>query len=83
MGLLVSALDSILTCTKAIGYLGFENFTLINKVNSKRLEKVSPGNNKSGNLLLKATAAAVTIFVEPGPTEEVAIKICFLLIALA
>ena len=29
------------------------------------------------------TAAAVTIFVEPGPTEEVAIKICFLRIALA
>ena len=32
---------------------------------------------------LIATAAAVIIFVEPGPTELVAIKICFLLFALA
>ena len=45
--------------------------------------KVSPGKNKIGNLLLIATAAAVTIFVAPGPTDAVAIKICCLLFALA
>ena len=47
------------------------------------LEKVSPGIKRRGSLLLKATAAAVTIFVEPGPTDEVAINICLRRIALA
>src|SRR6056300_517065 len=47
------------------------------------LANVSPGKKSIGSLLLIATAAAVIIFVEPGPTEEVAIKICFLLFALA
>ena len=46
------------------------------------LEKVSPGKSKIGSLLLKATAEAVTIFVAPGPTEEVATNICFLRFAL-
>ena len=44
---------------------------------------VSPGKNSIGSLLLIATAAAVIILVEPGPTELVATKICFLLFALA
>ena len=48
----------------------------------KRLEKVSPGKKSIGTRLLIATAAAVTIFVDPGPTDEVATKICFLLFAL-
>ena len=48
----------------------------------KRLANVSPGKSNIGRRLLIATAAAVTIFVAPGPTDEVAIKICFLLIAL-
>ena len=43
---------------------------------------VSPGKNKIGNLLLIATAAAVTILVAPGPTDDVATKICCLLFAL-
>ena len=47
------------------------------------LAKLSPGNKSNGSLLLIATAAAVTILVEPGPTELVATKICFLLFALA
>ena len=49
----------------------------------KRLEKVSPGINNKGRRLLNATAAAVTIFVAPGPTDEVAIKICLRRIARA
>ena len=40
---------------------------------------IEPGEN----LLLKATAAAVIMLVEPGPTEEVAIKICLRRIARA
>ena len=47
------------------------------------LANVSPGKNKIGNLLLIATAAAVTRFVDPGPTELVATNIWFLLLALA
>ena len=43
---------------------------------------MSPGKNNTGNLLLIATAAAVTILVEPGPTELVTTKIFFLLFAL-
>ena len=44
---------------------------------------VSPGIKSKGSRLLNATAAAVTILVEPGPTEDVAIKICLRRIALA
>ena len=36
-----------------------------------------------GRRLLIATPAAVTIFVAPGPTDDVAIKICLRLMALA
>ena len=43
--------------------------------------KVSPGKKSIGSLLLIATAAAVIIFVEPGPTDEVAMKICLRLFA--
>ena len=56
--------------------------TCCNTGSGNLLAKVSPGKNKIGSLLLMATAAAVIIFVEPGPTELVAIKICFLLFAL-
>ena len=44
---------------------------------------VSPGKNNIGSLLLIATPAAVTMFVAPGPTDDVATKICCLLFALA
>src|SRR6056300_790192 len=47
-----------------------------------RFANVSPGKNKIGILLLIATAAAVIKLVEPGPTDAVATKICFLLFAL-
>ena len=36
-----------------------------------RLEKKSPGSNKTGNLLIVAPAAAVIMFVAPGPIELV------------
>ena len=56
--------------------------TCCNTGSGIRLANVSPGKKRIGNLLLIATAAAVIIFVDPGPTEDVATKICLRLFAL-
>ena len=59
------------------------NETFISGTGFENEFKKQTGISKSGSRLLNATAAAVTIFVDPGPTEEVAIKICLRRIALA
>jgi hypothetical protein len=48
-----------------------------------RCWNVSPDISRTGRRLAWATAAAVTMFVEPGPTDEVAIMIRRPRIALA
>ena len=44
---------------------------------------VSPASSSSGSRLACATAAAVTMFIAPGPTEDVAAMNCRRRIALA
>jgi hypothetical protein len=44
---------------------------------------VSPASSSSGNLLACATAAAVTMFIAPGPIDDVAAISCRRRIALA
>ena len=62
---------------------GLLKFSTCCKTGSGNLfANVSPGKNNIGIRLLIATAAAVIILVDPGPTDEVAIKICFLRLAL-
>ena len=54
-----------------------------NKGDAVRLEKKSPGINRTGSLLIVAPAAAVIIFVAPGPIELVQTKVCNLFFILA
>ena len=48
-----------------------------------RLWKVSPGSRSSGSRFASAAPAAVTMFVAPGPIEDVATMICCRRIAFA
>ena len=40
-----------------------------------RLAKISPANNNTGNRLMVAVAAPVTIFVAPGPIDDEQAKV--------
>ena len=67
--------------TDMVGELKFS--TCCKTGSGLRLSKTSPDNIKTGNLFECATAAAVTMFVAPGPMELVAIINCLRFLVLA
>ena len=42
----------------------------------RRVAKMSPGSSSTGTRLIVAPAAAVTMFVAPGPIDEVHANVC-------